>query len=197
MSTNRIIIDQSIFDEFAEKFVELTKTIKVGDPSNEDTLVGPLINEEEAKRVSDWVDKAKNEGADILLEGKREGSLVYPYVIKATNKTWTAKKEVFGPVANLIIAKDEEDALRIANDTEAGLSGAVHTKNKERGFKFAEGWKTGMVHINDQSVNDEPGIAFGGEKKSGIGRFGREITLDEVTTYMWISNQEEQREYPV
>jgi aldehyde dehydrogenase (NAD+) len=197
MSTNRIIVDQSIFDEFAEKFVELTKNLKVGDPSKDDTLVGPVIDEKEANRILEWVEKAKKEGAEVLLEGKKERTLVYPYVIKATNETWTAKKEMFGPVANLIVAKDEEDALKIANDTEAGLSGAVHTKDKERGFKFAKGWKTGMVHINDQSVNDEPGIAFGGEKKSGIGRFGREITLDEVTTYMWISDQEEPREYPL
>lgn len=103
----------------------------------------------EAIRVVDWVDKAKAEGAEVLLERKREGAVVYPYVIKGTNETWTAKNEVFGPVANLIPAKNEEDALRIANDTDAGLSGAVHTSNRERGFQFAKGWKTGMVHIND------------------------------------------------
>ena len=197
MSANRIIVDQSIFDEFAEKFVALTKTIKVGDPAAQGTLVGPLINESGAKRVVDWVEKAREEGAEILLEGKREGAVVYPYVIKATNDTWTARQEVFGPVANLIVAQNEADALRLANDTAAGLSGAVHTSNKERGFQFAKGWKTGMVHINDQSVNDEPGIAFGGEKSSGIGRFGREITLDEVTTYQWVSDQTIQRNYPL
>lgn len=197
MSANRIIVDESIFDEFAQKFVELTKTIKVGDPAAQGTLVGPLISEKEAERVVDWVEKARAEGAEILLEGKREGALVYPYVIKATNDTWTAKQEVFGPVANLIPAKDEADALRIANDTIAGLSGAVHTADRDRAFNFAKGWKTGMVHINDQSVNDEPGIAFGGEKTSGIGRFGREITLDEVTTYQWVSDQTEQRHYPL
>lgn len=197
MSANRIIVDQSIFDEFAEKFVALTKTIKVGDPSIPGTLVGPLITESEAKRVVDWVEKARAEGAEILLEGKREGTLVHPNVIKATNDTWTAKNEMFGPVANLIVAQNEADALRIANDTAAGLSGAVHTTDKERGFNFAKGWKTGMVHINDQSVNDEPGIAFGGEKTSGIGRFGREITLDEVTTYQWVSDQTVQRQYPL
>lgn len=197
MSANRIIVDESIFDEFAEKFVALTKTIKVGNPASEGTLVGPLITEQEAIRVVDWIGKARAEGAEILLEGKREGALVYPYVIKATNDTFTAKNEMFGPVANLICVKGEEEALRVANDTPVGLSGAVHTSNKERGFKFAKGWKTGMVHINDQSVNDEPYIAFGGEKTSGIGRFGRDISLDEVTTYQWVSDQTAQREYPL
>ena len=197
MSANRIIVDESIFAEFAEKYVALVKTLKVGDPSLPDTLVGPLITEDEAVRVVDWAEKARAEGAQILLEGKRENSVVYPYVIKGTNETWTAKNEVFGPVVTLICAKDESDALRIANDTDAGLSGAIHTSSKERGFQFAKHWKTGMVHINDQSVNDEPGIPFGGEKMSGIGRFNRDITLDEVTTYMWISDQTQQRHYPV
>ncbi len=197
MSANRIIVDESIFEEFADKYVPLVKTLKVGDPALPDTLVGPLITEDEAVRVVDWVEKARAEGAQILLEGKRENSVVYPYVIKGTNETWTAKNEVFGPVVTLICAKDEGDALRIANDTDAGLSGAIHTSNKERGFQFAKHWKTGMVHINDQSVNDEPGIPFGGEKMSGIGRFNRDITLDEVTTYMWISDQTQQRQYPL
>lgn len=197
MSVNRIIVDQSIADEFTEKFVKLVKTLKVGDPSLEDTLIGPLISEDEAERVVEWAGKAQEEGAQVLLEGRRDGALVYPYIIKGSNETWTAKKEVFGPVANIIVAQDEADALRIANDTPAGLSGSVHSASRERAFHFAKGWKTGMVHINDQSVNDEPGIAFGGEKASGIGRFGREITLDEVTTYQWVSEQTEQRDYPL
>ena len=197
MSANRIIVDKSIADEFTEKFVELVKTLKVGDPTLPDTLIGPLISEGEAERVVEWAGKAQEEGAQVLLEGRRDGALVYPYIIKGSNETWTAKKEVFGPVANIIVAQDEADALRIANDTPAGLSGSVHSASRERAFHFAKGWKTGMVHINDQSVNDEPGIAFGGEKASGIGRFGREITLDEVTTYQWVSEQTEQRDYPL
>ena len=72
----------------------------------------------------------------------------------------------------------------------------MHTTDKERAFRFAQKWETGMVHINDQSVNDEPYIAFGGEKMSGIGRFGREHSLDEFTTYQWISDQVKPREYP-
>lgn len=197
MSANRIVVDETIYDEFVEKFVALTKTLHVGNPKDPDTFIGPLINEKEAKRVVEWVEKAKAEGAEVVLEGKREKTLVYPYVIKATNKTYTAKHEVFGPVANIICAKNEADALKIANDTTAGLSGAIYTKNKERAFAFASKWKTGMIHINDQSVNDEPRIAFGGEKYSGIGRFGREIGLDELTTYKWISDQKEKREYPI
>lgn len=197
MSANRIVVDESLYEGFVGKFVDVTSAIKVGDPAEPGTLIGPLITEWEAERVVNWVDKARAEGAEVVLEGGRDGALVRPYVLKADNDTWTARNEVFGPVANIISAKDEADALRIANDTEAGLSGAVHTSDPRRGFTFAAGWKTGMVHINDQSVNDEPQIAFGGEKSSGIGRFGRNLTLDEVTTYQWVSDQRAPRAYPL
>lgn len=197
MSVNRIIVHESIFDEFAEKFVKYTKGLKVGDPSQADVLVGPLIDEREAMRVEEAVQQAVEEGAEILLEGKREGALVHPYVLKGSNDVYSARTEMFGPVATLISHTGDEDALRLANDTSAGLSGAVHSADIARAQKFAAGWRTGMVHINDQSVNDEPRIAFGGEKASGVGRFGRHITFDEFTTYQWVSVQTEQRPYPV
>lgn len=197
MSANRIIVHESIFDEFCTKFVEYTKALKVGDPAKPDVLVGPLIEEGEAIRVVEAVQKSVDDGAEILLEGKREGNLVYPYVLKGTNDVYSARMEMFGPVATLIPHKGDDDALRLANATEAGLSGAVHSSDIERARKFAAGWKTGMVHINDQSVNDEPRIAFGGEKASGIGRFGRHLTFDEFTTYQWVSVQTQPRKYPI
>ena len=197
MSANRIIVHESIFDDFAEKFVKYTKALKVGDPSQPEVLVGPLIDEKEAIRVEEAVKRAVEGGAEMLLEGKRDGAVVYPYVLKSTNEGYSACTEMFGPVATLIAHSGDNDALRIANDTDAGLSGAVHSKDIKRAQKFADGWKTGMVHINDQSVNDEPRIAFGGEKASGIGRFGRHITFDEFTTYQWVSVQTEQRQYPI
>ncbi len=196
MATNRIIIDESVFDEFADKFVEKAKSLKHGDPTQEGTLIGPLIDGDQVERLLEEVETAKGEGAEVLLEGKREGNVLTPYVLKGTNDMSTAQNEMFGPVITLIPAKDEAHALELANDTEQGLSGAVSSSNEKRAFAFAEKMETGMVHINDQSVNDEPYIAFGGEKASGIGRFGREHSLDEFTTWKWISVQEEPREYP-
>lgn len=197
MSVNRVIVHESVFDEFAKKFVEYTKGLNVGDPSRPDVLIGPLIDEREAVRVEQAVQQALQEGAEMLLEGKRDGALVYPYVLKGSNDVYSARTEMFGPVVTLISHKGDEDALRLANDTDAGLSGAVHSADVARAQKFATGWRTGMVHINDQSVNDEPRVAFGGEKASGVGRFGRHITFDEFTTYQWVSVQTEQRPYPV
>lgn len=196
MGTNRIIIDESIFDEYAEKFIEMAKQIKSGNPEEEDTLVGPVIAESEVERLLDEVEKAKSEGAEVLLEGKRDGNVLSPYVLKGSNDITTAQNEMFGPVITLIPAKDEEEALQLANDTKQGLSGAVSSGDEKRAFDFAQKMKTGMVHINDQTTNDEPYIAFGGEKMSGIGRFGREHSLDEFTTWKWISVQEEPRDYP-
>lgn len=196
MAVNRIIVHQDIYEEFTKKYIELAQKIKVGDPRDEKTLIGPLINQKAVKRLLGEVEKAKAEGAEILLEGSVDGNVMTPYILKGTNETSTAKNEMFGPVVTIIPVADEEEALRVANDTEFGLSGSVHSQDLEKAMEFAERMETGMVHINDQSVNDEPLVAFGGEKASGLGRFGGEWSLDEFTTFKWISVQEEKRQYP-
>ncbi|CAM3168780.1 aldehyde dehydrogenase family protein [Filibacter tadaridae] len=196
MAVNRIIVHQDIYEEFSNKYVEFTKKIKVGNPSNEDTLIGPLINHKAVGRILGEVEKAKEEGAVVLLEGSVDGNVMSPYILKGTNEMSTAKNEMFGPVVTIIPAASEEEALRIANDTEYGLSGSVHAGTVEKAMAFAQKMETGMVHINDQSVNDEPLVAFGGVKGSGVGRFGGDWSLDEFTTFKWISVQEEKRQYP-
>ncbi|WP_172368994.1 aldehyde dehydrogenase family protein [Sporosarcina jiandibaonis] len=196
MAVNRIIVHENIYEEFSKKYVELTKRIKVGNPSDTDTLIGPLINQKAVKRILGEVEKAKEEGAEILLEGSVNGNVMSPFILKGTNEMSTAKNEMFGPVVTIIPVSSEEEALRVANDTEFGLSGSVHAGTAEKAMAFAQKMETGMVHINDQSVNDEPLVAFGGEKSSGVGRFGGEWSLDEFTTFQWISVQEETRQYP-
>ena len=131
----------------------------------------------------------------MLLEGRIDGNVMGPTILKGTNDMATAKNELFGPVVTIVPIKDDEEAFKV-NDTQAGLNGALHTTDKERASNFANKWETGMVHINDQSVNDEPYIAFRSEKISGLGRFAREHSLDEFTTYQWISNQVKPRNYP-
>lgn len=113
-----------------------------------------------------------------------------------TNEMPIAKNEIFGPVAAVIPVDGEEEAIQVANDTSFGLSGSVHAGTIERGVRVAHLIETGMIHVNDQPVNDEPVIAFGGEKDSGLGRFGGEWALDEFTTVKWISVQETKRAYP-
>ncbi|MCR2821816.1 aldehyde dehydrogenase family protein [Lederbergia panacisoli] len=197
MAINRIIVHEKIHDEFLEKFVEMAKKIPVGDPTNKENLIGPLINAGAVERILGEIEKAKQEGAKVVHEGKVEGSIMHPTILtSSSNNVATAKNEMFGPVATVIPFKTEEEAIEIANDTQYGLSGAVHAGTIEKGVQVALKLETGMVHVNDQSVNDEPLIAFGGEKQSGIGRFGGRWSLDEFTTYQWISTQDTTREYP-
>lgn len=196
MAVNRIIVDESIIDDFTSQLVKNAKKVKVGDPNKEDTIVGPLITSHEADRIEESVEKAKEEGAEVLLEGERDGNVISPIVMKGTNETYTATEEMFGPVVTVIPAKDEEEAIRLANDVEEGLTSSVYSTDLQRAHEVADQIKVGMTHINDQSVNDEPYIAFGGEKASGIGRFGCEHSLGAFTTWKWVSVQEEPREYP-
>jgi len=113
-----------------------------------------------------------------------------------TNDHYVAREELFGPIAPIIRARDEEDALRIANDTEHGLSSAVFTRDVDRGLRFAQRIQAGMAHVNDQPVNDVPGNPFGGEKNSGIGRFNGEWAIQAFTTDQWVTIQRERRRYP-
>ncbi|KRG13810.1 aldehyde dehydrogenase family protein [Lederbergia galactosidilytica] len=197
MAINRIIVAEKVHDEFLEKFIEAAKKISVGDPTNQKNMIGPLINPEAVKRIVGEIEKAKTEGAKVVLEGKVEGSVIHPTVLTSnTNNVATAQNEMFGPVVTIIPFSTEEEAIEMCNDTPYGLSGAVHAGSIEKGVEIALQLETGMVHINDQSVNDEPLIAFGGEKQSGIGRFGGRWSLDEFTTFQWISAQNQHREYP-
>lgn len=164
MAITRIIVDEQLIDEFSDKFVEAAQRVKTGDPNKEDTIIGPLITGEEVDRVQEAVQKAKNQGAEVLLEGKREGDVISPTVIRGTNDTYTATEEMFGPVITIIPAKDEDHAVELANAVDEGLTSGVHSKDLRRAQRVAESLKVGMAHVNDQSVNDEPYIAFGGRK---------------------------------
>jgi aldehyde dehydrogenase (NAD+) len=112
------------------------------------------------------------------------------------NSSELAQSELFGPIAPIIKAKDEADALRIANDTPFGLSSAVFTRDEGRGLRFALQVEAGMTHINDITVNDDPNNMFGGEKNSGIGRFNSDWIVAEFTRDHWISVQHTPRDYP-
>jgi len=113
-----------------------------------------------------------------------------------TTDMTVAQEELFGPVVCVIPFDTEEEAIAIANETRFRLSGAVHTSNLERGVEFAKKVHTGMIHVNDITINDEPIVAFGGEKQSGIGRMNGEWSLDEFTTLKWISVNYGQRQLP-
>ncbi|MEG9304701.1 aldehyde dehydrogenase family protein [Psychrobacter celer] len=197
IAINRIIVEDDIYDDFVARFLAHVKTLNVGDPNQEDTAVGPIINEKQVKSLKEKIAKAQQQGAKMLLSGEIKGQVVPPHIFtEVTREMDLSRNEVFGPLVGIIRAKDEKDALSIANDSMYGLSSAVFTADMQKGLRFARGIRAGMTHINDISVNDESNVPFGGEKNSGIGRFNGEWVLEEFTRTHWISMQNEPRQYP-
>ncbi|MFI6878671.1 aldehyde dehydrogenase family protein [Streptomyces sp. NPDC050400] len=197
MAANRILVDRKVEKEFTEKFVAKVKGLKAGDPRDPSTVIGPVINSTQADAVSAVVEQALAEGGTALVRGEVDGNLVEPVVLTGLPAdSPVLRQEIFGPVALLIPFDGDEEAVRIANDTPYGLSGAVHTGNIERGVEFAQQIDTGMIHVNDGTVHDEPLVAFGGEKRSGLGRLNGEATVEAFTTQKWISVQHGRSQFP-
>ncbi len=196
MSVNRFIIDDGVHDAFLERFVDRVSKLKVGDPDAPDTMIGPIINEAQLNGLRRRIQEAVSSGAHQVVGGEAQGLVLPPHVFSGvTNQMPLARTESFGPIAPFIRARDEGEALKIANDTELGLAAAVFTRDVERGLRFAQQLETGMAHVNDQPVNDLPYSPFGGEKNSGIGRFNGVWAIAAFTTDQWITIQHTPRQY--
>ena len=194
MALNRIIVEEALYDAFEKAFVEAASQIVVGDPSNPDTFIGPIVNADQVSSIEKLVQQSIDAGARVALEGSTDGQLISPWILAdCTNDMPAACNEVFGPVCCLIKVADEEEALCIANDTNYGLSGCIFTSDRFHGMELARRVESGMVHVNDQSINDEPQCMFGGEKQSGVGRFNAQWVVDKFTTEQWVSVQAEYR----
>lgn len=197
MSANRILVQKTIYEDFVDRFKEKVLTLTTGDPSDPQTIIGPVINHRQADTLEKLIAQGIEEGAVPLVKGKISGRLVEPTVLVNVKPEMTvAQEELFGPVVCIIPFETEEEAIDIANDTRFGLSGAIHTSNVERGVEMAKKVQTGMIHVNDVTINDEPIVAFGGEKQSGLGRLNGSWSLDEFTTMKWISVNYGQRQLP-
>ncbi len=197
MSVNRLIVQDGIYDRFVERFADEVRGLKFGDPNDVDTMVGPVINRSQFDGHLEKIAEARSSGARELVGGEPDGLVLPPHVFAdVDNQQRLAREEIFGPIAPIIRAHDEADALRLANDTEFGLSSAVFTSDVERGVRFATRIQAGMTHVNDQTVNDLANQPFGGAKNSGIGRFGGDWAIAAFTTDHWITVQHEPRQYP-
>jgi acyl-CoA reductase-like NAD-dependent aldehyde dehydrogenase len=197
MSTRRILVERSIADEFVDRLVEKTKSLKTGDPKEHDTIIGPLINEDALAMVKGRVAAAVGDGAKVLAGGEAVGPCFQATLLTDVRPdSEFAKHETFGPVASIEIVDDAEQAVERANATAYGLSAGIITSDRERGFALAQRIDSGIVHVNDQTVADEPQMPFGGVKDSGFGRFGGQAVVDEFTELRWVTMRREGHPFP-
>jgi acyl-CoA reductase-like NAD-dependent aldehyde dehydrogenase len=197
MSTRRIIVEKPVAASFTKKFVKKVSGLKVGDPKDPKTIIGPIINKHQLEDIQKSVEAAVHDGARVLCGAKAKGLCYYPTVLSNVKQgTPFCYEETFGPVVSIVEVESEEQAISIANETPYGLSASVITRDFNTGLAIAERIESGIVHINDQTVHDEPQVPFGGLKDSGWGRFGGRAGLEEFTELRWISMQRSPRQYP-
>jgi succinate-semialdehyde dehydrogenase/glutarate-semialdehyde dehydrogenase len=186
---NRFLVHKDIYQEFSEQFVAQTKKLIVGNGVDEDVSMGPLINATAATNIDDIVKDAQQKGAKILLGGSPMdiGECFYPptIIIDVNASMRLFKEEIFGPVAPVISFSTEEEALELANATEAGLASYLYTQNYSRIWRFSEQLENGMVGINEGIISTEV-APFGGIKQSGNGREGSKYGIDDYTEIKYI-----------
>ncbi len=197
---SRLLVQQSIHDQFVDKLVALAKTAKMGDPMSMDTQVGPVTNPPQFKKILDYIDIAKSEGAKPVLGGAKatrpecgNGWFVEPTIFTGVNNSMRiAQEEVFGPVLSVIPFKDEEEAIAIGNDVVYGLAAGVWTQNMRRAFLMSEKLQAGTVWVNTYRAVSFMS-PFGGYKRSGIGReSGQDMIYEYLQTKsVWISTATE------
>ncbi len=196
-ATGRHIVHRSIAAAYTELLAEKAARLRTGDPYREDVDLGPIVNEKQLARVDDIVRRSVEQGARLVVGGTHEGLFYRPTVLADVTRSapvWT--EETFGPVAPVVTFETDEEALELANDTEYGLTGAVYSRSVSRGLALAQRIRSGMVHVNDQTVNDEATIPFGGMGISGNGgRFGGEANWDEFTQWQWITVRDDPKSF--
>nr|WP_067297446.1 aldehyde dehydrogenase [Marinobacterium profundum] len=198
MSTDRIIVDEKVADEFVQKFTARAMELPAGQPlTMGNCIIGPVISQESANRLNTIVDDSLQKGAKLVLGGKSETSL-YPATIidHVTSEMTVYSEETFGPVISIIRAKDTNDAINIANDTEFGLSAGVFGKDITRALSVAKSIETGSCHVNGPTVQNEAQAPYGGTKSSGYGRFDGRAVIDEFTELKWLTIEDSSQQYP-
>ena len=197
-AAGRHIVHRSVAEAYVERLVEKANRITLGDPYREPVDLGPIVNERQLARVDDIVRRSIDGGARLVAGGTHEGLFYRPTVLADVTTglpAWT--DEIFGPVAPVVTFDTDEEALHLANDSEYGLAGAVYSRSMSRGLALAQRIRSGMVHVNDQTVNDEATIPFGGMGASGNGgRFGGQASWDEFTQWQWVTVRDEPRSFP-
>lgn len=182
ISVQRIYVHEELKEEFQKKFIAAVEKLKVGDPSDPETDVGPMIAEEEAERAEEWVKDAVDQGAEIIHGGNREGSLYYPTVVDKVNKGMkVVSEEVFAPIVSLISFNDLDQCINELNESPYGLQGGIFTKDLDTAFYAARKVEVGGLMINDSSQYRVDLMPYGGIKDSGWGKEGPKYSVQEMT----------------
>ena len=189
IAAKRFIIEEGIFDDFSDKFVAKMKSLKIGDPTNDENDYGPMAAESLAEELQEQVNKSVKAGATVLLGGDRpkgEGAYFNPTVLtNIANDSPAYKEELFGPVASLFKVATEKDAIKLANDSRFGLGGSVWTQDSKKGTAVARQIESGAVYVNRMMASD-PAVPFGGIKVSGYGRELSHLGIREFTNQQTI-----------
>jgi benzaldehyde dehydrogenase (NAD) len=197
MSTERIIVDQSIADAFVEKLAAKAAKLPLGDPRKGPVVLGSVVDMATVHRCNALIDDALAKGATLVCGGKADTTLMPATLLDhVTPNMAIYSEESFGPVKPIVRVRGEEAAIATANDNAYGLSSAVFTRDTARGLRVAARIQSGICHINGPTVHDEAQMPFGGVKDSGIGRFGGKAGVAEFTDLRWITLQTTQRHYP-
>ncbi|MCF1460416.1 MULTISPECIES: aldehyde dehydrogenase [Rhizobium/Agrobacterium group] len=196
MSTERLIVHEKVADEFVAKLAARAASLPAGDPRGH-VVLGSLVNPQAAIKMQEFIDDAVGKGATLAAGGKVTGSVVEATLLDhVTSGMRSFDEESFGPVKPVIRVKDEEEAIRIANDSEYGLSSAIFSRDIQRALAIAARIEAGICHINGPTVADEAQMPFGGVKSSGFGRFGGKAAINEFTDLRWITIEDPNQHYP-
>jgi acyl-CoA reductase-like NAD-dependent aldehyde dehydrogenase len=197
MSTERIVVVDAIADRFAQAFAAKAASLPAGDPRSGKVFLGSVIDGSAAERVDALVADALAKGAVKLCGGTRQGTIIQATVLdRVTRDMRIYGEESFGPIVGIVRVRDTDEAIRIANDTEYGLSAAVFSRDIARALEVAQRIDSGMCHINGPTVHDEAQMPFGGVKHSGYGRFGGVAGIAEFTDLRWITIETRKQNYP-
>jgi vanillin dehydrogenase len=198
MCADRIVVQRPVADELTARLAEKASKLPFGDPRDPGTVIGPLISIAAANRVAGLVDEATNAGAKVRAGGGPADKTLYPPTVLTGVRPQMRieTEEIFGPVCTVLVVDDDEEAIAVANASSYGLTAGVLTEDLRRGLGVARRLRTGIVHVNDQSVDDEPQAPFGGVGDSGYGRFGGRAALESFTELRWVTLQQGHHPFP-
>jgi salicylaldehyde dehydrogenase len=198
MSTERLIVDEKIADQFVAKFAARANELRSDNPAvNPGCIVGPMINPSSGPRINEMLQDALNKGAKLVSGAAAEGAVMHATILDHVKAGMTIyDEETFGPITVVIRVKNTKEAIEVANDSAYGLSSGVFGNDVNRALAVAMELEYGSVHVNGSTVQNEAQAPYGGTKNSGYGRFDGRAVIDEFTELKWVTIEPYEQQYP-